>query len=183
MSGPRAFTRITLLGGFSIEPGPMPGYALRRLLALLAIEERPLLRGDAAYHLWGYNADPDQRLANLRHVIVQARRELGEVVVVDRHSIRLHPSVAVDLWEVRRALTRREIPMEMVPSLRLELLPDWRERWLDAPRARWDREALAAQEVVEAMGPPFSVVRSPAPPAEWTRLKVAGGHEVWGPPR
>ncbi|MYW16367.1 SARP family transcriptional regulator, partial [Streptomyces sp. SID2955] len=71
-------------------------------------------------------------------------------------SLRLSPTVRVDLYEVSKAaddVTARLGPPAgaeagLIDDLRQELLPEWPEDWLVLERERWDQLRLHALETL-----------------------------------
>jgi DNA-binding SARP family transcriptional activator len=145
--------RIALLDGFEVashgEAVEFP-HAVERLVALLAVHDRPLRRPYVAGSLW-----PDVSEAHadgsLRSALWRARSVEGLVTQTSGGCVRLGPGVAVDLNErliISRHLLARS-PAELADLAGLyqhELLPDWYEGWLDDWREQWRQVRIHALE-------------------------------------
>lgn len=142
---------LHLLAGFGVEVDgeevPLPGSA-QRLVAFVALHERPLLRPYAAGTLW---LDwPEARAAgNLRSALWRIQRNAPELVSADSHMLRLGRYVRVDLREAemqaRAELAGRS--SEAAPdTLALDLLPDWYDDWVLLERERFRQLRLRALE-------------------------------------
>lgn len=150
-TGPPQF-RIELLGGFRFTVASAPielQMPAKRLLATLAIHQKPLQRSFVAGLLWP--DVPDGRASgNLRSTVFR----LGEVraVVEGRTLLSLHPDVQVDVAAVTRAarqvIAARDSmpPTDALDALAAsgELLPDWYDDWLVVERERFNEVRLLA---------------------------------------
>jgi DNA-binding SARP family transcriptional activator len=140
-----AAAHLQLLGGFRmISAGvtlPVPVTAAK-LIALLAISDRPMVRSRVAGEFWPEFPE-DRALANLRSTIwrlpVPARRFLD----VTGTTVGLAGWVAVDLREARSAVRawldgdRAATPdPRLVELLSRPLLPEWDDDWLAFERER-----------------------------------------------
>jgi DNA-binding SARP family transcriptional activator len=142
---------LHLLAGFGVdvdgEEVPLPGSA-QRLVAFVALHERPVLRPYAAGTLW---LDwPEARAAgNLRSALWRIQRHAPELVSTDAHMLRLGRCVRVDLREAE-TLARAELAggsAESAPeTLALDLLPDWYDDWVLLERERFRQLRLRALE-------------------------------------
>ncbi|ACZ30982.1 transcriptional regulator, SARP family [Xylanimonas cellulosilytica DSM 15894] len=138
--------RLTVLGGFDLhvddEPVRVP-LAVQRMLALLAVRNRPQSRCDVASTLW-MDTTQARATANLRGALWKLGPWRSELIGCDGDRMWLAPRIEVDLTQVV-ARARRLIGPE--PGLRTddtalegledELLPGWDDEWLAA-----EREAL-----------------------------------------
>jgi DNA-binding SARP family transcriptional activator len=134
--------RLTLLGGFTLlranEEIVLPMSA-QRLVALLALRERPLSRTYLAGVLWpDYSAE--RSLADLRTALWRANHSRASVVATMGMRLSLRAEVQVDV----RALTAlgrtsvgpadTSVIAELAGmswfDLSLDLLPDWYDDWL-----------------------------------------------------
>jgi len=142
---------LHLLAGFGVEVAgaevPLPGSA-QRVVAFVALHERPLLRGYVAGALW--LESPEERAAgSLRSALWRIHRHTPELVVADAETLRLGPCVRVDL---REAETRAHTELSgdasgIVPAeLTLDLLPDWYDDWVLLERERFRQLRLRALE-------------------------------------
>jgi DNA-binding SARP family transcriptional activator len=144
---------LHLLAAFGVEVAgeevPLPGSA-QRVVAFVALHERPVLRTYVAGTLW--LDSPEERAAgNLRSALWRVHRQAAELVVADSETLRLGPSVRVDL---RDAETQAHTELDGVPSgvalnaLALDLLPDWYEDWVLLERERFRQLRLRALESI-----------------------------------
>jgi DNA-binding SARP family transcriptional activator len=131
--------RLRLLGGFDLRLGdqivPVP-INVRRLLALLAVRDRPQTRTGAAYTLW-MDTTQARATANLRSTLWKIGAQRAQLLVCCGERLALEPDVDVDLARVVRQAKRLIGPD---PDLRVddadigeltgELLPEWDDEWL-----------------------------------------------------
>ena len=126
----------------------------QRLLAFLALHDRPLLRPYVAGMLW-IDANDDRAGASLRSSLWRLNRSGHRLVEATSVQLRLSPEIDVDL---RRsfALARRLIDgtatvedLESAESdLEGEVLPDWYDDWLVFERERFRQLSLHALEAL-----------------------------------
>ena len=133
--------RLMLLGGFTLlsetEEIVLPMSA-QRLVALLALRERPLNRAYLAGVLWPeYSAK--RSLADLRTALWRANHSHVSVVAATGMRLHLRAEVQVDVRTLmafgREAANRsvsviRELAGMSWFELSLDLLPDWYDDWL-----------------------------------------------------
>jgi DNA-binding SARP family transcriptional activator len=128
---------------------PIP---VQRLLAYLAVEQRPVSRSATAGRLW---LDVPERRASgsLRSALWRLRREGIHPVVTSPTHLGLRPAVAVDLYKalaVARSLTDHRGAFRFDPQatrlLSNDLLPDWYDEWLLVERERFRQIRLHALE-------------------------------------
>jgi DNA-binding SARP family transcriptional activator len=134
--------RLMLLGGFSLLRGneeiilPM---SAQRLVALLALRERPLSRAYLAGVLWpDYSAE--RSLADLRTALWRANHSRASVITATGMRLGLRAELQVDvrtLTAFGRASTGPAVVSVVAAlagmswfELSLDLLPDWYEDWL-----------------------------------------------------
>jgi DNA-binding SARP family transcriptional activator len=147
--------RLTLLEGFELrldrEPVPLPPSS-QKLVAFLALHDRPIPRAHVAGILWWHVPD-DRARASLRSVLWRLRR--SDVAVVESLTGRLSlaTDVSVDARElvtVARRATDRSVAWEDVSISALlrggELLPGWYEDWVQIDRQRIHQLRLHALE-------------------------------------
>ncbi len=142
---------LRLLAGFGVEVEgeevALPGSA-QRVVAFVALHERPVLRPYVAGTLW---LDwPEARAAgNLRSALWRIQRHAPELVAADPHMLRLAPGVRVDLREAE-TLAHSELAGSSSgiaqQPLALDLLPDWYEDWVLLERERFRQLRLRALE-------------------------------------
>jgi DNA-binding SARP family transcriptional activator len=130
-----------LLGGFTLVRGteeislPM---SAQRLVAFLALRDRPLSRTYLASVLWP-DSQAKRSLADLRTALWRANHSAAPVVTRAGIHLRLHPEVKVDVREliefgcVAAGMAKRSVQDLRAMSwsdLSLDLLPDWYDDWL-----------------------------------------------------
>jgi DNA-binding SARP family transcriptional activator len=153
--------RITLLDGFEFRCSDVVvdlSSGAQRLLAFLALHERPICRAFVAGTLW-IDATDERAAANLRSTLWRLTPPVRSVVASHGNALALAPGVEVDLWEAR-ATARRLIEDERNPtsepaplgpggsSLALELLPDWYDDWVLLEREHQRQLRLHALEAL-----------------------------------
>ena len=156
----KASLRLALLGGFVLSDGGREiavAASGQRLIALLALRDRPLTRLYLAGTLW-----PEYRrersLADLRTTLWRVNQSGHPIVVATHSCLGLGGYVDVDVHRLvaftRRlnepALRAEEVELDSVglPELSGELLPDWYEDWLLVERERFRQLRLHALEAI-----------------------------------
>jgi DNA-binding SARP family transcriptional activator len=134
------------------KPVTLPMTA-RRLLAFVALHDRPLHRVYVAGSLW-LDLPEERAYASLRSALWRLHRLGGKVVVTDGQHLALAPDVEVDL-RVSEALARRALDMADAGALEVEasalssdLLPDWYEDWVLIERERYRQLRLHALDTL-----------------------------------
>jgi DNA-binding SARP family transcriptional activator len=158
--GPAGATPLTgdvhvqLLGGFGLRcEGQRVELPLgaQRLVALLALQEAPLLRLYVAGVLWPDTTEK-RAYANLRSALWRLRQSGFEIVDAKGANVRLAPGVAVDARE-SAALAKEllvgnsaTLPPDGIRALDSDLLPDWYDDWVVGERERLRQLRLHALE-------------------------------------
>jgi DNA-binding SARP family transcriptional activator len=154
--------RITLLDGFDVENVqvarlPVPS---KRLLAFLAIGDRPLERDYVAYSLWP-DARESRAIASFRTAVWEIRERAPHLLDGDGEVLGLADNVDVDYHDLRRdAFRLADLPLDgsidrLVDGYSKDLLPEWYDDWTSVARARWLElrlhalDALATRLTVE----------------------------------
>jgi DNA-binding SARP family transcriptional activator len=152
---PAGGVELTLLGGFQLRTGgrvfvlPLPA---QRLLAFLALQDRPLLRPYVAGALWP-DATEAHAAGNLRCALWRLAQCSEPLVNGSRH-LELAPGVQIDI-RMGTALAlklRRASPLEtadlMADNLSFDLLPDWYEDWVILAREAFTQLRVHALELL-----------------------------------
>jgi DNA-binding SARP family transcriptional activator len=133
-------------GVVKLQPSP------QRLLAFLAVHNRPLHRSFVAGNLWP-DFTQDHANAALRTALWRLRGPTCRVVTATTSHLGLTGDLAVDLWEAteraQRAVDHRAERGEAVELCQTgDLLPDWYEDWLVIERERFRQLRLHALDAV-----------------------------------
>jgi DNA-binding SARP family transcriptional activator len=151
----RAFA-IRLFGGFelrsegeAVDVGP----TAQRVLAFLALHDRPLARSYVAEALWSDTTDA-KAAANLRTALWRLHGCGDELVTVTNSHVALADTVWVDVRVVDAAAQRHRMdgvapPTELIDVARGELLPGCWDSWLVFERERLRAEVI---HLLEALG-------------------------------
>ena len=139
----------------TIDGGPVEiAHPARRLLALLAVKQHPLLRAYAGGVLW-LNFSDDRAAANLRSALWRVRALEVPIVDTRNGTLQLLPWVEVDLHAAMSAahrwLARLETDVDReagAAALEGELLPDWYDDWMTDDRESFRQLRLHALEVM-----------------------------------
>lgn len=154
---PSVRTSLSLLDAFELRcDGQLVGLPVsaQRLLAFLALHERPLLRPYVAGTLW-IDASDDRAGASLRSSLWRLNRSGHRLVDATSTRLGLAPGIDVDV-RLSLALARRLLdgtaPAEELDSAEASLdgvvLPDWYDDWLVFERERFRQLSLHALEVL-----------------------------------
>lgn len=148
--------QLHLLRGFELRydgaPVDLP-LGSQRVLAFLALQDRPVHRLYAAGTLWLRAASQERANANLRSALWRLRQAGHDLVVSTPSHLCLHEQVEVDL---HRAIERSRTALSstsmdgFVPGddLAGDLLPDWYDDWVEADRERLRQLRLHALEAI-----------------------------------
>ena len=148
--------RLTLLGGFELlyddEHVPLSTSA-QRLLAFVALRDRPLQRSYVAGSLW-LDSPEERAAANLRSALWRLHGCGIELVHCEGTQLSLDPGVIVDLREAEklahRALDRTngsDLDFDAT-MLGGDLLPDWYDEWVVYERERFHQLRLRALDAL-----------------------------------
>jgi DNA-binding SARP family transcriptional activator len=147
---------LGLLGGFQLtRDGEVLLLSLvdQRLVAFLAVHQRPLQRTYVAGNLWTDSAE-GRANGNLRTALWRLRNVDGGLIVASRHHLALSDGVAVDLHLASaraRGLLRDDRPAPLDDEaihLAGDLLPDWYDDWVLIERERFRQLRLHALETL-----------------------------------
>jgi DNA-binding SARP family transcriptional activator len=152
---PTGQARLRLLDGFELRYGDTPvqvPLSIQRLLAFLALHDRPVLRSHAAGVLW-LDSTEEHSTACLRTALWRLRRSDHQLVQATSTHLRLLEGVSVDYWEVTahaQALlddaSDGEILLRRDTDLLRELLSEWYDDWVLVERERFRQLRLHALE-------------------------------------
>src|SRR6266516_4316283 len=148
---------LSLLNGFELRCDgqrvnlPM---SAQRLLAFVALQERPVLRVYVAGSLWT-DASEERAAASLRSSLWRLHRPGVRLVEALGAQLRLAPRVHVDIRQslgLAQQLLRGTVDDETLTTADLELegelLPDWYDDWVIFERERFRQLALHALEAL-----------------------------------
>jgi DNA-binding SARP family transcriptional activator len=148
---------VRVINGFQLSRACAPlrlPEAARRLVAFLATTNGVAQRSYVAGSLWPL-ASEERARGCLRTMLWQLRRTGLELTTFDGQSMRLSPSVGVDLHRASEVAQRliRDPELATVsdcrcPHLYYDLLPDWYDDWLLVARERFLDLRVHALEVV-----------------------------------
>jgi DNA-binding SARP family transcriptional activator len=155
---PKMPLTLTLIGGFALWRGSQElqiAASGQRLIALLALRDRPVGRLQVAGTLWpGYSMQ--RSLAGLRTALWRVHQTGGQVIDATPSLLRLDADVEVDVCNLvafARRLARAGTAFEAVDldSVSLvdlvgDLLPDWYDDWLQEEREGLRQTRLHALE-------------------------------------
>jgi DNA-binding SARP family transcriptional activator len=148
---------IDLLGSFELQDRTtlvtLPA-AAQRLVALLAIERRPLTRAHVAGFLWPDKTDT-RATANLRSTLWRLNNCVDSLVECDGGHLAITEDVAVDIDLLvldhqpaadAPLLSTTTAAMLAHPPTNAELLADWDDDWVAVERERIRQQTLRALE-------------------------------------
>jgi DNA-binding SARP family transcriptional activator len=126
----------------------------QRVLAFLALQERPVSREYVAATLW-WDASQRHAAGSLRSALFKLRRACGEAVETSGASLSVTRRLAVDVQE---AMTWARTAMEPAAddadlrgmAFAGDILPDWYDDWVAFERERFRELRLHALEAVSA---------------------------------
>lgn len=133
--------QLKLLGSFALtgtEGAEFP-MSVQRLVALLALRERPLSRAYLAATLWP-DYPPERSLADLRTAVWRANRCSARIIVTAGMRLRLNSQVRVDVRVLRafvaetNRVARNNLTAQLAGiswlDLTSDLLSGWYDEWL-----------------------------------------------------
>lgn len=146
---------VRLIGGFALQGDQQlirVPVSAQRLVAFVALQDRPSLRSRVAGTFWPETTD-ERAMGNLRSVLWRLRRG-GHQVIADaggRLALAAHANVDVHILS---SIARRLIDGEFLPnptefeplSQAGDLLPDWSDDWVLGERERFRQLRLHALE-------------------------------------
>lgn len=171
--------QLTLLGGFSLTcSGVHVGLPLsaQRLLAFLALHDRPLLRTYTAGCLWS-DATEEHSVGSLRSALWRVRKPGHGLIDGDSTWLQLAPGVSVDVHHMTASahcLIDESIDPaapELDTLLCSDLLPDWYDEWVIMARERLRQLRLHA---LEALAERLAVARNFGRAIEACLLAIEG---------
>jgi DNA-binding SARP family transcriptional activator len=149
--------RLSLLCGFelSVDKEPVTIIAsAQRLVAFLALKDKPLGRAYVAGVLWP-ETTTSQASANLRSSLWRTQRACRQLITASVKQLALNPRVAVDArgaMALAHRLLDRTTPVNLDDNLRsdllADLLPDWYDDWVLIERERYHQLRLHALEAM-----------------------------------
>jgi len=150
--------RLSLIGNFAFWRGSQElaiAPSSQRLIALLALKDRPVGRLHVAGTLWP-DCPMERSLAVLRTTLWRVNQSTEHVIATTQTFLRLDADIEVDVREVvafARELTEAETQSKTVEvnsvglaSLVGDLLPDWYDDWLQDEREQLRQTRLHALE-------------------------------------
>lgn len=140
---------LQLLDGFDVQ---VDGRSVRlpvgaqRVVAFVALQERPLQRPYVAGSLW-LDSPEARAAANLRSALWRVHRLAPPLLDADARTLRMGADVRVDLRDAQR-VARAELDSggSELGILGADLLPDWYEDWVLIERERFRQLRLRALE-------------------------------------
>lgn len=138
----RRAIQLSVLGGFTFHSDERTPATLareaQRLLALLALLDRPVSRAAVAGTLWP-EASSAHAYASLRSALSRLVAVAQDAIVITDSDLALAPGVAIDLRDARalahRLLAGAALPAtpdgtaDAIRALSADCLPDWYEDW------------------------------------------------------
>ena len=149
--------KLGLLQGFRLEHdggNPELPLGIQRLVAFLAVHNRPLLRLFVAGNLW-IDSSEEHANANLRTALWRLHRLGFPLVDATRSHLSLARGVVVDLHDLSRR-ARQVLRHEVAPTRKNvdailnggDLLPDWYDEWVVVEREQFRQLRLLALETM-----------------------------------
>ena len=149
--------RLNLLHGFELSSGERPltlPMNAQRLVAFIALHERPTPRLFVAGNLW-MDADEERSNASLRSALWRVGRVAADLLVTSKSHLSLSPGVMVDIREAVSTAHRildsaEDLSLEHVDGACLtgDLLTGWYDDWIIVERERVRQLMLHALELL-----------------------------------
>jgi DNA-binding SARP family transcriptional activator len=153
----RTDVRLSLAGAFELaRDGQIVDVATpaQRVLAFLALNERPVDRGHVASVLW-LDSNTEHAAGSLRSALWRVRQQDPSLVEISQRTLRLAPGVRVDAQEMvgwarrvcdsARPIEERDIHETFAAG---ELLATWDDDWVRIERERLRQLRLHAIEIL-----------------------------------
>lgn len=155
MTGNSPQPRIRLLGSFRLDCDNRPVHVVpgvRRLLALLALQETPIERSAAAALLWP-EATARRAAGCLRSTLWRVVKPSEPLVDCSDDLLILSTRVEVDFRQASRLAATVMAPEcrpddRAVTVLKTDLLPGWDQPWMQAEQDWWRQTRLRALEAL-----------------------------------
>jgi DNA-binding SARP family transcriptional activator len=154
--------RLALIGGFALRKGDreiVVAASGQRLIALLALHDRPLTRLRVAGTLWS-EFSTERSLADLRTTLWRINQSDKAIVTATHSTLGLGSNIEVDvlklvaftrrLGQAAAGLVRADLDSVTVSELCGDLLPDWYEGWVQDGREALRQTRLHALEALAA---------------------------------
>lgn len=154
--------RLALIGGFVLRKGDreiVVAASGQRLIALLALHDRPLTRLRVAGTLWS-EFSTERSLADLRTTLWRINQSDKAIVTATHSTLGLGAGIEVDvlklvaftrrLGQAAAGLVRADLDSVAVSELSGDLLPDWYEGWVQDEREALRQTRLHALEALAA---------------------------------
>lgn len=147
--------RLSLTGEFQLlieDHSIAVPHGVQRLLAFLAVADRPIPRSRVAGQLW-FDVPEWRALGNLRTALWRLRQIPRRVVRAIDERLTLDPDLEVDIAKLSELSTRvledpDRVTLQRLPELVAagDILPGWEDEWLVVERERFRELRLHALE-------------------------------------
>jgi DNA-binding SARP family transcriptional activator len=151
---------LSVLGSFGFSVGGKRRRGLphgsQRLLAFLALQDRPTTRTAIAGTLWP-EASEEHAHASLRSALSRLNGIKSTVVEVASHELSLADGVVVDIRDARKLAHRlinpgldlpKDLGDQAIATLSVDLLPDWYDDWAVVEAEEWRQLRLHALDTL-----------------------------------
>ena len=161
---PTTRIELQLLGSFRLRVGghEIPGLQMgaQRLLAFLALRNRPVSRTAVASQMWP-DSSHERAGVSLRSALARLDPATRDAINIASAGIALADAVTVDLHEGQKLAHRllrgegdvRSVDLQSaaMETLTAELLPDWRDDWLAGDCDDWRQLRTTALEAMSQL--------------------------------